>query len=269
MTAPAELSLDHVGAIATDLAAAAARWERLGFSLSPLSRQRGAVPGQTGMHPWATANRCAVFQRGYLELIGVVDSAAFNPWRRFLGRFEGLHLVALRCSNADAAYAALKARAAFLDPPVARERNLDYRGETRTMRFRNIFSRDAECPEGRYIVIEHQTPELLWQPELMHHENGALALLDAELVADDPAASARIAALGDPIRVVAPDRFAQRYGWTPAIPAFGAITIGFAHLPTTLEFLARRGIEPCRSGADVWLPPALANGFVMRLVQHD
>jgi len=77
---PPALSLDHVGAITRDLGAAGARWERLGFKLSPLSRQSGAVPGRTGMQPWASANRCAIL--------------------------------------------------------------------------RNIFSRDTECPEGRYIVIE-------------------------------------------------------------------------------------------------------------------
>lgn len=268
MNPAAEISLDHVGAIARDLTLAAARWERLGFTLSPVSRQRGTVPGETGMHPWATANRCAIFQRGYLELIGVVDPAAFNPWTRFVERFEGLHLLAFRCGEADAAYARLKDKAAFLVPPVERERKLVYRGEERTMRFRNIFSRDSECPEGRYIVIEHQTPELLWQPELMAHENGALGLQAATLVADDEAVRARIAALDNLVAVERPGDFARRYGWAPAAPSLAAITVSFLDLDKTLSLLGARGIDLCRSGGEVWLPPPVTNGFVMRLVQH-
>jgi len=41
---PLALSLDYVGAITRDPGAAGARRERLGFKLSALSRQSGAVP---------------------------------------------------------------------------------------------------------------------------------------------------------------------------------------------------------------------------------
>ena len=175
-------SLDHLGTIVSDLAAGAARWERLGFQLSPLSRQRGRMPGRDEDGPWATANRCAIFRHGYLELIGIVDAAAFNPWTKFLARFEGLHLLALRVPDADAAYAELSGRTATLNAPVQRERKLDVDGVEATMRFRNIFSRDESYPEGRYIVLEHQTPEYLWQPRYQAHPNGALALEAAPII---------------------------------------------------------------------------------------
>lgn len=268
MTYPADITLDHVGAIGRDLDAAARRWERMGYTLSPLSRQRGAVPGRDGMHPWATANRCAVFDQGYVELIGIVDPAAFNPWQRFLGRFEGLHLLAFRCAEATSTYEALKIQAPFLSPPVERERKLTYRGEERTMRFRNIFSRDEVCPEGRYIVIEHQTPELLWQPELTVHENGARALVAATMVADDRGVEQRLDALGGIVGVEAPAAFADRYGWRPPAPSLAAITIAFDDLDRTLRLLRERRIEVRREGEEVWVPPAETNGFVMRLVQH-
>jgi len=262
------LTLDHVGIIGRELASAAARWERLGFTLAPMSRQRGAVPGQSGMQPWATANRCAILRQGYVELIGTVDASAYNPWTRFVDRYEGIHILALRCANADAAYAALATRAPFLDPPIARERKLDVRGEERTMRFRNIFSRDAECPEGRYIVIEHQTPELLWQDELMTHENGAIALTEAVVVGDDAALAARVQGLDAVPGLMSARAFAERYAWTPPAPSFAAITIAFADLDRTLQLLRSRGITVHRKGADAWLAPAETNGYVMRLAQH-
>lgn len=191
------LSLDHAGAIMRDLSAGSKRWERLGFALSPVSRQRGKMPGRDEDGAWATANRCAIFKQGYLELIGVVDDTCFNPWTRFLDRFEGLHLLALRVADADAAYAKLNKRAdpstVTLNPPVQRQRKLDVDGVERTMGFRNIFSKDEHYPEGRYIVLEHQTPEYLWQPRYLSHPNGALALESVFVCADNvPAQRARL-----------------------------------------------------------------------------
>lgn len=262
------MTLDHVGAIARDLDAAALRWQRLGFTLSPVSRQRGAVPGREGMHPWASANRCAIFRQGYLELVGLVDATAFNPWQRFIERFEGLHLAAMRCENADVAYARLSPAAPFLDPPIARERKLVYRGEERTMRFRNIFSRDTECPEGRYIVIEHQTPELLWQPELLDHENGALGLREMIVAADDPAVERRARALDAIAQVVSTAEFERRFGQRPNAPCFAAITVEFADLARAAALFAARGIPVERRGDERWLAPEHTNGFVMRLIEN-
>ena len=136
------------------------------------------------------------------------------------------------------------------------------------MRVRNIFTRDSACPEGRYIVIEHQTPELLWQPELMQHENGAQALEEALVVTDDANVVARIEALDAIARVQSPGEFQHRYGWQPPAPCLAAITISFLDLAKTLSLLEQRGIDVRRSGDEHWLPPNATNGFVMRLVQH-
>ena len=262
------LSLDHTGTIVRDLAAGAARWEALGFTLSPVSRQRGAVPGEAGMQPWASANRCAVFERGYLELIGLVDPAAFNPWAKFLARFEGMHLLALRCAHADDAWELLAPKAGFLAPPVARERPLLVDGAPRVMRFRNLFSRDEACPEGRWIVIEHQTPDYLWQPALMRHENGARALEEALVVADDPAVAARAAALEGIARVESPAAFAARFGWAPPAPAFAAVTVSFTDVVAAARLMETRGIAVQRRGDDLWVGPASTGGFVLRMVPH-
>ena len=265
--AASALVLDHVGVITRDLDAGARCWERLGFTLSPLSRQRGAVPGAANMQPWASANRCAIFEKGYLELIGIVDPAAYNPWRRFIERFEGIHLTALRCEDADRAYARLRSTATFLDAPIARERKLEYRGAEHVMRFRNIFSRDAECPEGRYIVIEHQTPELLWQPELMTHENGAVGLEEIVIVADDPTVAERARTLDGIPRVMSAAAFAADFGRAAADPSFAAITVSFRDRGRTIELLRSRGLVVRQKGSTAWLDPEHTNGFIMRLVE--
>lgn len=283
------LALDHTGCIVRDLSAGASRWERLGFTLMPLSRQRGAVPGREGFHPWATANRCAILGRTYLELIGVVDPDAFNPWGRFIECNEGLHICAIRCDDADATYAALSARTDALQPPVPRERVLDVDGETRAMRFRNIFSRDERWPEARYLVIEHQTPQYLWQPRYQRHENGARDLVAVTFVANDPATlRPRLDALGVAValrgarglagtlpgggmlHVMQPSTFADAYGFAPSLRAgMHAMAVAVEDLNATRALLEKRGVSMRATTGAVCVSPEHANGCVLQFVQDE
>ena len=260
------LTLDHAGVLVRDLSAGAARWIKLGFTPSPESRQRGKMPGRDDDSPWATANRCAIFRQGYLELVGIVDPQAYNPWTKFLDRFEGLHICALRTPSADAAYKALSARTDAFQAPVPRERTVDVDGRKRTMRFRNIFSRDQVCPEGRWIVIEHCTPELLWQERYLDHPNGAQALDEVTLVGGKDLAK-RVSAFAPPgVTVVAPDEFRERYGWLPpSLPAFGAATVRFADREAAARLMQANGATVQRAQHAWYALPEDSNGFVMKL----
>jgi hypothetical protein len=281
------LDLDHTGCIVNVLATGAAQWERLGFSLTPESRQRGAVPGREGFDPWATANRCVILRKTYLELIGVVDPAAFNPWARFIAKNEGLHILALRCRDAESAHAILSTRTDALLPPVPRERILDVDGEPRAMRFRNIFSRDEVWTEARYLVIEHQTPEFLWQPRYQRHENGACDLVAVTFVADDPPVLVpRLDALGadviaqddafisaklpghGAIHILRSDFFSGLYGYAPHA-GMQAITVSFHDLGHALDLLESRGVVTGTSRYGQWIGPHDTNGFVMHLVEDN
>ncbi|MEU4722230.1 VOC family protein [Nonomuraea dietziae] len=72
--------IDHTVLITTDLAATSARYEALGFTLSPTSPHLLAErPGEPPM-PTCTANRCAYFGQSFIELLGIVDPAAPDPW---------------------------------------------------------------------------------------------------------------------------------------------------------------------------------------------
>jgi hypothetical protein len=287
----ARVELDHVGAIVRDLSAGAIRWERMGFRLTPVSRQQGRLPGRDDSAPWATANRCAIFERGYLELIGIVDPTAFNPWEHFLAKADGIHLLALRVQSADAAWPALSVRRALLgalDPPVQRMRKLDVDGVERTMGFRNIFSRDAACAEGRYIVIEHQTPEYLWQPGFLQHANGAIGL-DAVYVCADASGNdgvlSRLAALtgavpqadgqggavliapeGGRIECHPPHAFEARWGapWRAA-PFLAGVQVRFADRERAARCMEDNGVHVHRRGNDWYVAPSDAGGFVLCL----
>ena len=260
--------LDHTGQMRADLDAGAEAWKRLGFLLSPETPQQGAVPGEIGLRPWATSNRCALFRRGYLELIGLRAPERFNPWTRFMARYEGIHIAAFRCESADGAWPDLAGLG--FDPPVQRARSTPA-GE---MRFRNIFSRDERWPEGRIIVIEHQTPEVLWRPELLEHPNGARALRQCLFVSDRPHdLSARLAAFGaDPAgyEVLSAASFADIFPGeaAPAVPCMAGHVIAFADLDRAIRLIEGNGVPVRRDRRGrAFVGREHDNGAVMALIE--
>ena len=261
------LSLDHTGQMRADLDAGAAALERLGFLLSPETPQQGAVPGASGMQPWATANRCALFREGYLELIGIRAPGRFNPWAHFMARHEGIHIVAFRCASADEAWRGMAAQG--FQPPVQRARSTPA-GE---IRFRNIFSEDASWPEGRIIVIEHQTPEVLWRPELLEHPNGALALRQCLFVSDRPKElSARLSAFGADTggyAVLSAGDFAEAFPGeaAPPLPCMAGHVIAFADPGRAIRLMEANGVPVGRDSLGrAFVGRAHNNGAVMALI---
>ena len=266
--------------IVRDLAAGARRWERLGFQLTPVSAQTGVNPQTGASEPWATANRCAVLKQGYLELIGIHRHGLPNPWSGLLARSEGAHILALRCDNADAVYPFIAARCDDFALPVQRRRMAPAGDREQEMRFRNIFSRDEYTPECRYIIIEHQTPEVLWQPPLMNHPNGAYALSQVTLCGkNDQALANRWQALGadrnDPAPTSVPLTSGKLIRRTQADmqTEFPGVTIrdcSLAHCPVavhdldrTTAWLQSRDIPFHLKETGVWVEPAHANGCIL------
>jgi hypothetical protein len=256
------LRLDHIGCMLRDLATGAARWERLGFRLTPVSPQMGLVTSGEAMQPWATANRCAMFRTGYLELIGLHRPELFNPWARFMARFEGAHICALRCDEADAAYAMLAARSDGFAPPVQRQRE--------ALRFRNIFSRDTHFPEARFIVIEHQTPEEMWRADMLDHPNGATGLVAAIFCAEDVAATRkRLEVFGNNrLTVLDSAGLSARFPGVvpPPRPCIAGVTIAFDDPASAIQLMRSNGVTV---QDDRWIVPADANGMVIEIVATE
>ena len=277
----ASLSLDHVGFMVRDLDAGEARWRDLGFQLAARSPQMGATPDGKVMAPWATANHCVMFERGYLELIGITDPTKHNPWTAFLDRFAGIHITAFRCPEADMAYADLAQRINGFDPPLQRRRDAPFGAGVREFRFRNIFSQDALFPEGRFIVIEHQTPEVIWQPSLMAHANGAVAFEEVVFCANPVGATQkRLEAIigvsadqgsitlsgGGLVTVLDPGNFVTRFEGisAPALPCAAAVVVAVDDLAKLRACLAAAGITPQEmTDGTLWVQPEMANGGIV------
>jgi hypothetical protein len=251
------VALDHVGVAARELAPLAAAFERLGFTLTPVAQQSGRRTPNLPVEPYGTGNRCAFLQHGYIELIAILDPVRFdNGLGAWLGRYEGLHIVALAMEDEEANFQRLR-RGGIPIPGVAYlERPVEPGGPV--ARFARLPLPDA--PEGRLQLIRHLTPELVWQERWMTHANGAVALEGVVLAAAEPAqTAARLSRLaGWPVR---PDPLG---GFLMTLPGeAGAAGPRSPSMPTTLRVLTPTAVPRLFPGVS---PPALPSivGMVVR-----
>jgi hypothetical protein len=193
-----QVGLDHVGLVARDLAAVAAQYEQLGFTLTPPARQ---AEGRVG-------NRCVMLRGSYVELLAVVDpirgSATLD---RFLARYAGVHILAFSVGDPPAELARLR-RAGVAAPEVAHtERAVDERDLAGT-RARFALVQLPDQPEARLNLVHHLTPDALWQDRFLRHANNAATLEAVELVVENPwTTAARLSPLIGCVAV--PDRSAD------------------------------------------------------------
>ena len=234
--------LDHVGLVGRDAASLHGEFERLGFVLTPLSRQSGRLRADGPVVAWGTGNRCAMLRQGYIELLAILDPALpANGLDRFLARYAGMHILALRIEDEAANLDRL--RRAGLDIPgvLHLERAVDDADpDGPRARFARLPLPDA--PEGRVQLVRHLTPEAIWQERFMAHPNRAVALEAAILAVPDPAATAaRFSRLAG--RPVVPDpqggfalELAQGTVRILPLEALAAVLPGVA--PPALPFMA-------------------------------
>ena len=177
--------LDHVGLFVPDMARAARAMEQLGFALTPYTPQRHTLA--TGeLAPTGTANRLAILQEGYIELLTAVgDTPLSDQMRRAIARYAGAHLIAFGSADAEATHARLAAEGFDPLPLVRLQRGAATPEGERLARFSVVRVPPDRMPEGRMQFCRHHTPELVWQPQHQRHPNGAHSLTDILLCVDD------------------------------------------------------------------------------------
>lgn len=280
-----QVTLDHVGVAIRDLERGRIAYERLGFRLTSRSIHRGSPSPGAPVIPFGSGNHCAMFGDGYLEVVGVTDPAVFSNIRSMVARYEGAHIVAFGVDSADETHRTLSARGIPIEPARDLQRDAAYgpQGEdTRLAAFRNMYFDQARYPEARLLYIEHLTRDVLWQPHLLDHPNGTVALRDIFLCVEEAhGVAAQYGTLFDtaPVRIAddewritlargsvwiaSPAAWARRSGGAiaPAVPCPGGIGFRVNDLAATRALLADRGVE-VREGQDggAWVAPADACG---------
>lgn len=261
-----DVDLDHIGLATTDLDRARVVFERLGFLLTPKSFHAGPVGADGAYGPWGTGNHCAMFKRGYFELIGITDAALYHDHLiERLDRYAGLHLIALGSADSHGLARALDARIDGVATPYDFTRDVPFGDGAKEGSFR-IVQLDGEAfPDGDMFFIQHLSRDVLWQPDLLSHPNGVTGLAGVTLCVADVAASRdRIAALLDGgaegdcfclaagwVELIDQTTLGSRYpGVTPAaLPWVAAVEFTVADIAALEDLLKGNGV-PVTQGAD-------------------
>ncbi|WP_158226735.1 VOC family protein [Amycolatopsis vastitatis] len=182
------MPIDHTVFLTRNYEETWRRYEQLGFTLSPPSRHFASVSDQSEPVPSCTANRCAYFGGSFLELIGIVDETAGDPWRVLPildARGDGLHGCSFGVDDSGEAERRLREAGLSTSGVLKLQRDVELPEGTRTARFRSVHISRDRTPEGILHTAEHLTPEYLHQPRYLGHPNGARAVAGILLVVPD------------------------------------------------------------------------------------
>src|SRR4051794_8264910 len=179
--------IDHLVICVHDLTRAALDWQKLGFNLTP-----------TGVHPFGTSNRLAMFANNFLELLAVTDAAAVPAAapgrfsfaahnRHFLATAEGMSMLALHSADAhaDAARFTADGIGAYAPFDFGRDAMLPGGGTAR-VEFSPPSPPDPAMPGIAFFTCQQRhPPELFWKPHYQRHPNGTLRVLEIVMSAPE------------------------------------------------------------------------------------
>lgn len=279
------VGIDHAVVVVDDLDEAAARWKRLGFTLSP----RGTHSARLG-----TGNYTIMLDPDYIELLGVIAETEHNaPTRDFLARRgQGIERVAFTAIDSAAGAEEIRARGYAALGPIDFERPVTMPdGSEAAAKFRVFQWPIGETPGGfRIFACQHKTRETVWIPELMAHANGARRLHQVLVVTPDPVKDAdHLSRMIDQVTqsdvdgaAIVPsgadradflfmtrDQLGRRY---PGVELTGLPERGSAGLVIVSGDLGATGVAlgsvGVRSGAAICVPPLEANGTLLAFVSN-
>jgi hypothetical protein len=273
--AAGDLCLDHVAHFVPNLGAAAALLESLGFTATPASNHE--VDGKLA----GTANRCLMFEQGYIEILApTLDTPNAKRVREQMARYGGVHLVCFGTPDANAEHARLAAHGFDPEPLVRLERSIE---EEKRVRFNVVYVPPDKMPEGRVQYCEHLTPEHIWQSRHVKHENNVRGLTAVYIVARDPVETAarwarygglipgpddgmvRLDTARGKIFIATKNTLSAFIERVPEAPAVAAIRLSVADAEAFAARFRRIGLnvrKTPRLGNSVALPPALGGTWL-------
>ena len=180
-------AVDHLVLAVNDLEAAREAYRRMGFTLTP--------PAQ---HPWGTANSLVQLQGNFLELVAVAEPAKIPPLepgrfsfgafnQAFLKRRQGLSMLVFQSTDARRDQAEFKARGleTYEAFDFSRQAKLPD-GSLKTVAFSLAFVTEPRMPDAAFFTCQQHAPEIFWKPEYQRHANGARAVVEVVMFANDP-----------------------------------------------------------------------------------
>ncbi|MFD2611173.1 VOC family protein [Paenibacillus gansuensis] len=170
--------IDHVGIVGRNVVEMREALGRLGFYSPGVTSL--ALGDDSGRQP--SRNSHFVFDAGYIELIA---SQGDDHLARYVSRREGLHILAMASGNAQASREAFQRLSLQPAGTLVSTRPAVHGEVTGTASFEWFGFAEPSFPEGLVCVVEHLTPELIYQKERFQHPNGAFRLDEVILLVDD------------------------------------------------------------------------------------
>jgi hypothetical protein len=240
-------------------------------------------------------------QGNFLELLAVAEPekipapepgrfsfGAFN--QAFLKRRQGLSMLVFQSADAlrDQAEFASRGLETYEPFDFSRQAKLPD-GSLKTVAFSLAFVTEPRMPEAAFFTCQQHAPEFFWKSEYQHHANGARAVAEVVMLANDsggfadffgklvdPGAVSRAegalrVTLGDgALSLLDATRLAQRF---PGIrlrdvlrkPYFAGYSIAVDNVAVAGDILERNGIPAARSGDRLQIAAEHGFGAVIEL----
>lgn len=277
--------IDHLLASAVDPYRGGDQYERLGFTVTPISIIESLGVGNRLVLLRPLTDGTAAF----FECMGVVDPEHVAPaMASLLDGHEGIRSMVLASSDVDASREKLLIDGHTCDPPIDVEREWELpSGEVLRPAFRVTLPVEAPL---RFNFCSYRTLHLYLRDAWLRHDNGARHLTDVFAVAHDAASVAgyfeRIfassAARENGIHSVGPGRVRLRIGdraslqrflpgeWLPAAgdaARYAGFGVEVESLPALRALLDGRGVELREHGGAICVAPRDACGNIIRFTE--
>lgn len=285
-TSQPELTLDHVALVVSDLDRAAEIYSRMGFNLSPRSSHKGKLQPDGPVEPWGTGNHCAMFATGYLEILGITDKDRHSEHVQvLLDEYEGLHLIALGCGDANAEANSIRQRLGKGEEPYAVSRDVPMtNGTSKQATFNILQLPDETFPEADLFLIEHKNKDVIWQPDMLPQANGVVGLAEVticsdrledtagrlstalEVAPDDNGETLLFKLAHGTIKIVSPNVLGELFPDVkpPKLPWVAAMEFRVSDTDVTQQYLQDNGFSIRESGdGSVWIDAAQTDGAVV------
>lgn len=178
--------LDHVGVIGSSIESLRQEWQAKGFFVTE-PEELMAFDSKTGQRISLGQHSChIILEQGYIELTAVntvTPSHHLFPWIR---NTESLGIIAIGTNDIQGVHA----RVLKADVPAcaiaSASRPIHYGTRRGEALFRWFALGAAVTPEALICFVRNERPELIYQPEVQRHANGASVLESVIICANEP-----------------------------------------------------------------------------------
>ena len=169
------LNLDHIAINVKDkMDEAYQLFSELGFTLTP-----------RGYHSLGSINHSMVFKNDYLELIGIPRGQPIT--RPELKKAEiGINGLVFKSNDIKKTYQHLLNNQLSNIPPRKFSRPVDINGIENEAKFETVSIKDNVFKAGRIYFCDHLTPNLVWIPDYISHQNNVLGTTEITLIDSNP-----------------------------------------------------------------------------------